>query len=114
MGKWLRKKLQNFVFSHVYNGVVEGEVLLYDNSKGVFVHNGKRLDKGTTELLVAQAKQILQMKATDILLAELKAVASKKVYQAQDQETALAGKMMFHAVYTLQKKLYNMARLPIK
>lgn len=114
MGKWLRKKLQNFVFSHVYNGVVEGDVLVFDNKKRLYRHNGKQLDHGTTELLVAQAQQILRMKTTEILFEELKAVASKKVYQAQDQETALAGKMMFHAVYTMQKKLYNMARLPIK
>jgi len=114
MGNWLRKKLQNFVFKHLYHGVVDVDVMVYDNKKKLLVHNGKHLDYGTTQLIVAQAQQMHDMKALNVIFEDMKSLASKKVFEGSTPDETLAGKMMLHVVYTIQKKIYNIARLPIK
>lgn len=94
----------------LYNTINEDDILQLDE-KGNWIFQGKILDKGSQQLLSAEAAQFLDSKLWKILKADIQYLSNKKMFlQSTSEMDLIAGKLWQYTLDTFKTRLKSMKK----
>lgn len=108
MRSWLRERLANFVFSHLFNGVVPSDFLAAD-SRNRLTRRGVALTDAQTRGIISEAKGLLSSELLRMVIDEMRASAQMRAFAAPTTDEGMHAKATLFALDVLTAKLRALA-----
>ena len=104
-----RDKILNSLVGKLFNTVTKDDILKEKNGKWYL--EGKTIDDGMKKLLIAEAKQILNMKAWKVLELDIRYQANKKMFiDSTDVMQITAGKLWLYTLDVFTTRLKSLSK----
>jgi hypothetical protein len=109
---FIKRRLFNWLMSHLFNAVTEDQFLRYDKAHGVFYFDGAQVSPQQVKAYGEQARAIRQLPIWNLLMKEMMFTANKKMYlDGTKDDDMVAGKWMLHTIDVLDQKLQNLSQI---
>jgi hypothetical protein len=103
-----RRDLLDLAVKRLYN-TVDATDILQTTSEGDWVFMGKVLPKGSRELLMAEAEELMGTKLWEVLNADIRYQANKAMFlKSRTELDIVAGKLWLHTLAQINKRLRRM------
>lgn len=106
----LKRRILNWLLSHLFNAVTEADGLVY--SDGKFYNQGIEIPPEQADKLTSEAYQIQHTTLWPLLLSSMKWAANKKMYlDSSSDSDIVAGKWMLYTIDIIEKKIINLSKI---
>lgn len=110
MKSYLRKKCINFLARHLFDTIIE-EDLLRRNGRGHLEIRGVELPREKEDLLKEQATALLNSTLWTYIKTDVKHHAIQKtLHQSQTMDDVISGKLMLYLIDVIETRLDNLRR----
>lgn len=108
--KTIKLRIANYLLKNLFKVVLESEIIHVDKKTGAWYLRGTKLSEEQINSLIQQAKTLQGLELFHLLLAEMKFISNKRMFdEALSTEDLLGGKWMLYTIDVLSKKVYNIS-----